>query len=115
MKTDRFCAQMLALCLAAGLVTARENDEDPLDRPADRPDEPVVIQDWQPDSGAPQIVIRPGRDKVIYEYRENGRIVEIKVDPEIGPPYYLVPAEGGGWIREESSGLLIPSWVIFSW
>ncbi|QSP96479.1 DUF2782 domain-containing protein [Marinobacter salinisoli] len=79
------------------------------------PDEPVVITDYQPDGDAPQIVIRPGDEAVFYEYRVNGQIVEIKVVPEIGSEYYLVPTDGGGWIRETESDMLVPSWVLFRW
>ncbi|MBZ2170362.1 DUF2782 domain-containing protein [Marinobacter sp. F4216] len=79
------------------------------------PDEPVVITDYAPDGDAPQIVIRPGDDAVFYEYRVNGQIVEIKVVPEVGPEYYLVPSDGGGWIRETESDMLVPSWVLFRW
>lgn len=52
---------------------------------------------------------------VYYEYRVNGEVKEIKVVPDIGPSYYLVPAEGGGWIREGETSLLVPSWVLFRW
>ncbi|KAA1172430.1 DUF2782 domain-containing protein [Marinobacter salinexigens] len=79
------------------------------------PDEPVVISDYQSTSEGPQIVIRPGENKVFYEYRVNGQLMEIKVVPEAGPEYYLVPADGGGWIRETDSDMLIPSWVLFRW
>lgn len=63
----------------------------------------------------PQITIRHEDKKTMYEYRVNGILMEIKVVPEIGPAYYLVPADGGGWIKEEQSQLLVPKWVIFSW
>lgn len=63
----------------------------------------------------PQITIRHEEDKTFYEYRVNGILKEIKVEPKIGPTYYLVPADGGGWIEEEKSQLLVPKWVIFSW
>jgi len=75
----------------------------------------VVISDYQPEGTGPEIVIRPGKKEVFYEYRVNGRLMEIKVVPEVGPEYYLVPAEGGGWIREDESDLLVPSWVLFRW
>jgi len=96
-------------CLRA--ETAAESDPVPVETP----DEPVVITDYQPDSEGPQIVIRPGKNRVFYEYRVNGQLLEIKVVPEVGPPYYLVPAETGGWIRENESSLLVPSWVLFRW
>ncbi|CAN0584114.1 unnamed protein product, partial [Ectocarpus sp. 12 AP-2014] len=54
-------------------------------------------------------------NEVFYEYRVNGQLVEIKVVPEVGPEYYLVPADGGGWIREDQTDMLVPSWVIFRW
>ena len=40
---------------------------------------------------------------------------EIKVIPEVGPSYYLVPADGNAWIREDRSQVLVPSWVLFKW
>lgn len=51
---------------------------------------------------------------MFYEYRVNGQLMEIKVVPNVGPEYYLVPS-GGGWIQDTESDLLIPSWVIFRW
>ncbi|WP_394373266.1 DUF2782 domain-containing protein [Marinobacter xestospongiae] len=77
--------------------------------------EPVVVPEYQPEPGEPQVVIRGGEDQVVYEYRVNGEVVEIKVVPSTGPAYYLVPADGGGWARTSESDTLIPSWVIFRW
>lgn len=97
----------LALFLSGPL--AAEGDDD-----ASR--EAVIVRDYQPDDQAPAIVIRSGdNDAVFYEYRVNGELREIRVVPKNAPVYYLVPADGGGWIREEQSRLLIPSWVLFRW
>lgn len=86
------------------------------EKTAGTPDEPVIISDYQPPGSEAQIVIRPGSDgEVFYEFRINGELVEIKVVPKVGPEYYLVPAEGGGWIREHETDLLVPSWVLFRW
>lgn len=63
----------------------------------------------------PKITIRHEEEKTFYEYRVNGVLKEIKVEPKVGPAYYLVPADGGGWIQEDKSQLLVPKWVIFSW
>lgn len=77
---------------------------------------PVVAAEEVPvDPNEPQITIRHAEDKTFFEYRVNGVLKEIKVQPKIGPEYYLVPSDGGGWIREETSQLLVPSWVIFRW
>ncbi|NWO04948.1 MAG: DUF2782 domain-containing protein [Alteromonadaceae bacterium] len=105
-----------ALLLGLAATPALAQDEGALDAvPVQTPDEPVVISDYQPPSGGAQIVIRPGEDEVFYEYRVNGQLMEIKVVPEVGPEYYLVPADGGGWIQDTESDLLVPSWVLFRW
>lgn len=84
--------------------------------PVETPREPVVVSDYQPPGSEAQIVIRPGdENEVFYEYRVNGELVEIKVVPDVGLEYYLVPADGGGWIRESETDLLVPSWVLFRW
>ncbi len=67
------------------------------------------------DPNEPKITIRQGESKTFYEYRVNGILKEIKVVPNMGPEYYLVPDDGGGWIQEDKSQLLVPSWVIFRW
>ncbi len=63
----------------------------------------------------PDIQIRYGKSETVYEYRVNGQIVEIKVVPKIGPTYYLVPADGGGFERSDTSKMLVPSWKILEW
>jgi hypothetical protein len=107
------CLASLITCFA-GTALAQKNES--LDKTQVKtPDEPVVVSDYQPASGGPEIVIRPGKKEVFYEYRVNGQLREIKVVPEAGPEYYLVPADGGGWIRETDSDMLVPSWVLFRW
>ncbi|RBP26061.1 uncharacterized protein DUF2782 [Marinobacter pelagius] len=97
-------------------LAAVAQEEGALDQtPVETPKEPVVVTDYQPEAEGPAIVIRPGENEVFYEYRVNGQLMEIKVVPEVGPEYYLVPADGGGWIRETESDLLVPSWVLFRW
>ncbi|MBO6850440.1 MAG: DUF2782 domain-containing protein [Marinobacter sp.] len=107
------CLGVASLLLSA---TAVAQDSGGLDQEVvATPQEPLVVSDYQPSSDGAQIVIRPGENEVFYEYRVNGQLVEIKVVPEVGPEYYLVPADGGGWIREDQTDMLVPSWVIFRW
>jgi hypothetical protein len=113
MKTKRIACSGLVLGMLWGPVVAQESMDD--SNVVQTPREPLVVSDYQPPSDGPQIVIRPGEEEVFYEYRVNGQLMEIKVVPEIGPEYYLVPADGGGWIRENETDMLVPSWVIFSW
>tara|TARA_R100001143_G_scaffold59192_1_gene57675 strand:+ start:497 stop:880 length:384 start_codon:yes stop_codon:yes gene_type:complete len=107
------CPALLLACLPLAALAQEEGALD--ETPVTTPDEPVVISDYQPASQGPEIVIRPGEQEVFYEYWVNGQLMEIKVVPEVGPEYYLVPADGGGWIRETESDMLVPSWVIFRW
>lgn len=110
MKMNRIVCSTAALCLLAFPAFAQDGGES-----APEQEEPLVVSDYQPPASEDQIVIRPGDNEVFYEYRVNGQLTEIKVVPEAGKPYYLVPADGGGWIREDRSGTLIPSWVLFKW
>lgn len=113
MKMKRIACSGLVLGVLWGAVMAEESmDHSDV---VQTPREPLVVSDYQPSAAGPQIVIRPGEGEVFYEYRVNGQLMEIKVVPEVGPEYYLVPADGGGWIRENETDMLVPSWVIFSW
>tara|TARA_B100001063_G_scaffold103346_2_gene96442 strand:+ start:890 stop:1177 length:288 start_codon:yes stop_codon:yes gene_type:complete len=67
-----------------------------------------------------EVVIRNEADKTFYEYRRGGEIVEIKVVPKYGKPYYLTPsdakgAEDGQYIQSDAPDISVPSWVIFRW
>tara|TARA_R110001592_G_scaffold237577_1_gene496805 strand:+ start:4305 stop:4589 length:285 start_codon:yes stop_codon:yes gene_type:complete len=63
----------------------------------------------------PGITIKQKAGETFYEHRVNGVLKEIKVVPDVGPTYYLVPADGNAWIREDRSQVLVPSWVLFKW
>ena len=69
------------------------------------------------DADEPKITIYHTENKTFYEYTRNGQLLEIKVVPKKGLPYYLVPADNGdGGFREQAeSSLSVPKWVIFSW
>ena len=63
-----------------------------------------------------QIEIIEGEDRFIYEYRQNGILMMIKVVPKKGRSYYMVPADG----RAHYEGLdykrkLYPQWVVLEW
>ena len=63
----------------------------------------------------PEITIERKEGETFYEHRVNGVLKEIKVVPDVGPTYYLVPADGNAWIREDTSQILVPSWKLFEW
>ena len=70
------------------------------------------------DSVEPDITIRAEGDQLIYEYRVNGRLYMIRIQPQFGPPYFLIDTDGDGVmdIRNNSPrDISIPQWVLFSW
>ena len=67
----------------------------------------------------PEVTIRTTPGGTIEEYRVHGRLVRIKVIPRGGYPYYLVDADGDGYLEttghELAPPFLIPAWVLFRW
>lgn len=64
----------------------------------------------------PEVTIRQEGPNRIEEYRINGFLYAIKVIPDIGPPYFLVRADGSdNFIRADKPDMLIPAWEIFRW
>lgn len=63
------------------------------------------------------VTIRNDGDNTYYEFRQNGQVVEIKVQPKVGPAYYLVPGENGAdeLERQDKPNMRTPKWVIFRW
>jgi len=61
----------------------------------------------------PDVVIIAGKDKVIYEFRQNGQLRMVRVVPKWGKPYYLVPRDPTkGFGDLERADMLVPQWVI---
>ncbi len=67
----------------------------------------------------PEVTIIRRAGETVTEYRINGRLQAIRVEPENAPAYYLVDTDGDGDLetRRNAYGpdFLIPAWVIFSW
>lgn len=62
------------------------------------------------------IEIIASEQKVVYEYRVAGRLMAIKVVPKLGPPYYMVPADGSAHFEGlDHAQALYPKWVLFEW
>ncbi len=61
----------------------------------------------------PDVVIIAGKDKVVYEFRQNGELRMVRVVPKWGKPYYLVPRDGTeGFGNLERADMLLPQWII---
>jgi len=66
--------------------------------------------------GEPEVTIKKEGTKTLEEYRVNGQLYMIKVNPENMPSYYLYKdSTGGDWARYDTvDPMIVPQWVIFS-
>jgi|TARA_B110000967_G_C18362099_1_gene306411 hypothetical protein len=64
--------------------------------------------------GEPEVTIKKKGAQTQEEYRVNGQLYMIKVNPDNMPSYYLYKnSSGGDWIRfDEINPKIIPQWVI---
>lgn len=81
------------------------------------PELPAPVQSGE--EMAPDItIIRKGND-TIQEYRRNGRLYMVKVQPQVGPPYYLLDTNGDGRMDVKKNDLdkasNINQWLLFEW
>ncbi|QFU03093.1 hypothetical protein FIU83_15705 [Halomonas sp. THAF5a] len=61
----------------------------------------------------PDITIREEEDRTIREYRVNGELYAIEIQPSAGPSYYLVDHDGDGdFERREGDRIAVPQWVL---
>jgi hypothetical protein len=61
----------------------------------------------------PDVTIIAREEKTIYEFRQGGQLRIVKVVPNWGKPYYLVPRDRTrGFGDLERSEMWLPSWVI---
>ena len=59
------------------------------------------------------VTIIEGEARTIYEYRQNDELRMIRIVPNSGRPYYLVPAdETQGYGNLENADMLIPKWIL---
>lgn len=66
----------------------------------------------------PDITIREEGDQVIYEYRVRGMLYMVRIQPQFGPPYFLLDLDGDGIMDTQENSprnVSIPQWVLFSW
>jgi len=66
------------------------------------------------DIRGPDVTIIAGEERTIYEYRQGGELRMIKIVPNWGKPYFLVPRDRTtGFGDLERAEMLLPSWVLF--
>ena len=66
----------------------------------------------------PEVTIRRTEREVVYEYRQNGRLVLVRVQPVVGPPYPFVDVDGDGTLEYRPGDPVrnnINQWVLKRW
>lgn len=105
------------LGLVAGglcLLTAAAVAEDPV--PLSAPSPPPPLQSGEPLE--PEVTIRRTEREIIYEYRRNGELFMVRVQPRVGPPYHFVDMNNDGILDYRPGEPVrnnINQWILFRW
>jgi hypothetical protein len=78
----------------------------------------VPSQSFDPAQVEPEVTITETDTEVIYEYRVKGEVYMVRVDPIVGPSYYLMDLDGDGVldpVDQRPDNLAVPQWLLFSW
>ena len=74
----------------------------------------ALAQPTPEDYDEDDIEIVEGDDQTVYEYRQNGVLMMIKIVPTVGKTYYMVPADGSAHFEDlDHKKKLYPQWVLF--
>jgi len=116
-RSGLFVAPALALLLASAAAGAQQTPPK-LEAIPEPPPIPEQVQSGE--VLEPEVRITRRKKATITEYRINGRITAIKVQPDGNfKPYYLYDTDGDGRLDRRMNrydpDLLIPHWVIYSW
>ncbi len=98
-------------------VTAPADSTQTLQAVPEPPDLPPRVQSGE--TLEPEVTIRREDKQTVTEYRVNGQIHSIKVEPVVGPTYWLVDTTGNGFAETRFDNyhppFAIPGWVLFRW
>ena len=87
LRTTRAAALALAVLLSAACATTGPDDPPPV-----------------PPPGATEATRVESNGDVVTEYRVNGSVAMVKIEPNRGPTYYLVDADGDGRLDRTPHG-----------
>ena len=106
----------LVVVLGAAASMTNAQPETQLNAFPEAPSIPSAV--YQGETVEPEVTIIETEKEFIYEYRVRGQLYMVKVQPQVGPPYYLMDTTGDGQldVREDRAwSNSIPQWVLFSW
>lgn len=64
------------------------------------------------------VTISEGKNETVYEYRRNGKLVMVRVQPDQGPPYYFFDADGDGVLEhheDDPRNSTTAQWMLLRW
>ncbi|MCG6861464.1 MAG: DUF2782 domain-containing protein [Chromatiaceae bacterium] len=110
--------RLIAAALGAAVSTtvAQTENETELRAFPEPPDLPPAS--YQGETVEPEVTIIETEKETIYEYRVRGLLYMVKVQPQVGPPYFLLDTTGDGQLdvrKDRVWNNAIPQWVLFSW
>lgn len=64
----------------------------------------------------PEVTIVETEEGRAYEYRANGHLYMVKIQPRVGRPYYEIDSDGDGVLDtrvDDVRNTAVPQWVLF--
>ena len=107
---------LTALLLALPLTCMAEQPPPPLEPLPDDDAPPIPSGTDEAEELEPEVTIIESDKGTIYEYRANGALYMVKVQPASGPPYYLLDTDGDGQMDVRQNRPWdnhVPQWVLF--
>jgi hypothetical protein len=105
-----------SLLVATGLVFGSHAARAEGQVPISAPPPPPQLESGQPLE--PEVTIRRTDRETIYEYRRNGQLFLVRVQPTVGPPYHFVDVNGDGNLDYRPGEPVrdnINQWILFRW
>ncbi|NOV32285.1 DUF2782 domain-containing protein [Methylomonas sp. ZR1] len=105
---------MLFLPIVAFAAGPDANELAPVPEPPDLPAPVQSGEEMEPDI----TIIRKGKD-TIQEFRRNGKLYMVKIQPQVGPAYYMLDTNGDEQMDVKKNDLdentNINKWTLFEW
>ncbi len=111
--------RLLVLLILCSPLALAADPPPPLEVPP--PPAPVPAPDGvAPDSELePEVKIIKRAETTVTEYSIKGEVYMVKIQPRVGPPYYLIDTDGDGTLESRYNklepNLLVPNWMIYRW
>ena len=80
------------------------------------PDLPPRLESGQ--AIEPEVTILETDKGRVTEYRIKGRLYMVRIQPAMGPAYYLLDTDGDGELdvrEDDPRNISIPQWILFRW